>query len=187
MAYYDLGLQRKQDIENNLLALMQETSYDRIAVKDLTDGLQIARKTFYHYFHNKQACLESLMDRLILESVLSLVSLPEDAGLQESYEEYLRFWVRNKAFLDAVNRNNLSFLFMDRVMCYVRQEDSSLQQRFSTDVLSCHEDILYGYVSSQVCLLLKWCQEGFPHSLEEMVKVSLHLLQKPLLSQEETL
>ena len=41
MAYYDLGLQRKQDIENNLLTLMQESPYDRIAVKDLTDGLRM--------------------------------------------------------------------------------------------------------------------------------------------------
>lgn len=184
MAYYDFGLQRKQEIENNLLLFMEAIPYDRISVKDLTDNLQIARKTFYHYFHNKQACLESLIDRIILESNLALISLPENAAPQQIYRKRLQFWVQNKAFLDAIFRNNLSFLFIERAMLYVRQEDNSIQARLSTNALTCDEDILYGYLSAQVCLILKWCREGFSRPLEEMVQISLRLAQDPLLPRE---
>lgn len=185
MAYYDLGLQRKLEIENNLLAIMEETPYDRISVKDLTDNLQIARKTFYHYFHNKQACLESLMDRLITESNLALVSLPKHTGPRETYTEQLLFWIRNRAFLEAVLRNNLSFILMNRAMLYVCREKNSFLNRLSTNDLPCDEDILYGYIASQVCLILKWCCEGFSRPLEEMVTVSLQLAQEPLLHPEK--
>ena len=184
MASYDLSLRRKQDIENNLLALMQEIPYDRIPVKDLTDNMQIARKTFYHYFHNKQACLESLIDRTLLESSLCLMTLPKDAGPQEIYRERLLFWIRNKSFLDVIRQNNLSFIFIDRAMHYVRQEDASIQSRLSTRALACDEDVLYGYISGQVCLILKWSSEGFVRSVEEMVQVSLRLAQEPLLAQK---
>ncbi len=185
MAYYDLGLQRKQEIENNLLAIMEETPYDRISVKDLTDNLQIARKTFYHYFHNKQECLESLMDRLITESNLALVSLHKHTGSRKIYTEQLLFWIRNRAFLEAVLRNNLSFILMNRAMLYVCREKNSFLNRLSTNDLSCDEDILYAYIASQVCLILKWCREGFSRPLEEMVTVSMRLAQEPLLYPEK--
>lgn len=184
MAYYDLNLQRKQEIENHLLALMQETPYDQIPVKALTDHLQIARKTFYHYFHNKQACLESLMDRLILESNLSLIALPQNATQQDLYRERLLFWIRKKDFLDTVRRNSLSALFVQRAMLYIRQEDNSIQSRLSTQSLSGDEDVLYFYVSGQMHLMLKWCREDFSRPLEEMVQISLRLAREPLLHQE---
>ena len=185
MAYYDLNQQRKQEIENNLLALMQETPYDQIPVKALTDNLQIARKTFYHYFHNKQACLESLMDRLILESNLNLIALPPNATPQDMYTERLLFWIRKKDFLNTIHRNNLSALFVERAMLYIRQEDNSIQSRLSTKSLISDEDVLYFYISGQVHLMMKWCREGFTRPLEEMVQISLRLALEPLLRPEE--
>lgn len=180
MAYYDIALQRKQEIENNLLNLMGQIPYNRITVKDLTDNLQIARKTFYHYFHNKQACLESLMDRMILESSLSLISLPQQASLQEIQQERLLFWRRNKAFLEAVYRNHLSFVFIERAMLYVLREDPTIQNQRSAHALIWDEDLLYGYISGQICLILKWCQDGFNRPLEEMIQISLQLALEPV-------
>ena len=181
MTNYDSSLQRKQDLENNLLFQMQETPYDRIAVKDLTENLHLARKTFYHYFHNKQACLESLMDRLIQESSLNLISLPPKTSLQELYRERLLFWLRNKAFLEAVLRNNLSFVFIERAMIYILREDHDIRNQFYAQAAPLDEDLLYGYISGQICLILKWCQEGFTRSLEEMAQISLRLAQEPVL------
>jgi len=185
MTCYDLNLHRKQQIENNLLELMQEVPYDKIPVKALTDDLQIARKTFYHYFHNKQACLESLMDRLILESNLSPVLLPENAGMEDMYRERLLFWIRNRRFLEAVLRNGLVHLLIERAVRYILREDRSIASRLSTGTLPCNEDVLYSYVSAQVCLMLKWCREGFTRPPEEMVHICLRLALEPMLSREE--
>lgn len=180
MACYDLGLQRKQEIEDNLLTLMQDTPYERIPVKDLTDNLQIARKTFYHYFHNKQACLESLMDRMIQECSLIMLALPAEASLPDTIREILLFWIRSKTFLEAVMRNDLGTLFARRILLHLDKEDSDLPAVIRSNHLSCDRDVLYYHVSGYVCLILKWCREGFSRPLEEMVQVNLQLIQETL-------
>ena len=58
---------RKEEIESCLLDIMQTMAYEDITVKDLAEKMNIARKTFYHYFPSKKACLESMMDRIIAE------------------------------------------------------------------------------------------------------------------------
>lgn len=175
MPYMDLGLQRKQEIEDQLLLLMLDTPYDRIPVKDLTEKLQIARKTFYHYFHNKQACLESLMDRMILESNLSLLSLPEHASPEEQYAALLQFWICNRGFLEALGRNGLDTLFVRRILLYIRRDDSSIPFRLGSSFQTCDEDMLYYCVSGHVCLMLKWCREGFSRPPEEMTQIIIRL------------
>lgn len=184
MAYFDYQLQRKQEIEETLLELMLDTAYEQISVKSLTDQLQIARKTYYHYFSNKQACLESLMDRLILESNLQLIMLPENAAFYDVYACYMSFWIDHKVFLDAVIRNNLASLFVKRMMLYLSHEDKNIQIQLNTAELSCDEDVLFYYICGQVHLLLKWCSEGFTLTLDEMVRKILRLVHEPLLSRK---
>lgn len=41
---------------------LKEIPYEKILVKDMTERMHFVRKTFYHYFKNKKACLESLTD-----------------------------------------------------------------------------------------------------------------------------
>ena len=77
-------------------------------------------------------------------------------------------------------------MFIERAMLYVLREKRAVRNQRFTQAMFWDEDLLYGYISGQICLILKWCREGFPRSLEEMVKVSLHLVQKPLLPLEET-
>lgn len=185
MGYIEHNHRRKEEIENELLALMQEIPYEQITVKDLTERMHFARKTFYHYFPSKQACLESLTDRLISECSLNqMQNLPEDAGLYQIYEERLKFWMEHKAFLDAVNRNKLGSFWLNRFLKYIHQEDQNIRERLSTPTVEYDEDILFFYMSGQVFLMLKWCYDGFQLPLEEMVKKYLRLVHEPLLPPE---
>lgn len=185
MAYFDYQLQRKQEIEETLLELMQDMPYDQISVKSLTEKIQIARKTYYHYFPNKQACLESLMDRLILDYNLSQLRVPENADLQEVYSWRLTFWIGHRDFLEAILRNNLAPLLVERILRYIYREDRNLQCLLNTRELACDEDVLYFYISGQIYLMLKWCSEGFSLSLEEMVQKCLRLTHEPMLTQKK--
>lgn len=182
MGYYEQNLQRKQEIEDGLLALMKEKSFEQITVKDLTEKLNIARKTFYHYYPNKQACLESLTDRLIYTCNLRVMQ--ESNGTEDVagiYESRLRYWVAQKDFLDAVIRNKLGSFFLDRVLMYLVQEEKSHQEKLSTSQMQYDEDILFFYMSGQIFLLLKWCHDGFSIPIEEMVRKYLRLLHEPLI------
>ena len=66
-------------------------------------------------------------------------------------------------------------------MLYVLREKQAVRNQRFTQAMFWDEDLLYGYISGQICLILKWCREGFTRPLEEMVQVSLHLTQEPAL------
>ena len=183
MDYIVAGVQRKIEFENTLLELMKEMPYDRIAVKDMAQRMHFVRKTFYHYFKNKNACLESLTDRLILECNMNLLeTLPENAGAEQIYAQRLRFWMDHQDFLNVIIRNGLSSFFVERFLLYIQKEDRAIQQQLRTAMIDCDEDVLFFYMTGQIFLLLKWCSEGFQLSLEEMVQKNLRLVQEPLIS-----
>lgn len=181
MDYIATGEQRKMEFENTLLELMKEMPYDKILVKDIAERMRFVRKTFYHYFQNKQACLESLTDRLILEGNMSLLkTLPANADRKAVYGHRIRFWMAHKDFLDAIIHNGLSSFFVERFLLYIQKEDRAIQKQLHTTMVDCDEDILFVYMTGQIFLLLKWCSEGFQLSTEEMVQKTLRLIQEPL-------
>ena len=183
MGYYELSQQRKTEIENCLLDLMTQIPYAQITVKDLAQKLHCVRKTFYHYFPNKQACLESLIDRIIGECSQFLVqTLPEQPSLYDIYHGRLTFWMEHRAFLEALIRNDMSALFLVRILGYIRREDTCLKEQYLMIKVQCDEDVLFFFMSGELYLLLKWCGEGFTLPIEEMTQKYLRLVQEPMLS-----
>ena len=186
MSFYDLNLQRKQELEECLLEMMQEIPYREITVKMLTEKMEMARKTFYHYFPSKQACLESLTDRLIYECGVQQMQTQEGNSLcKQTYVETVKFWMAHKVFLDVINRNSLGAFFLNRMLMYLSDEDQAIQKNLSTDQIICDADILFFYISGYLFLILKWSHEGFPLSVEEMAQKLLRLIHEPLVRAEE--
>jgi len=184
MTTYDLNHLRKIEIEETLLNMMQDVSYEQITVKSLTDRLTIARKTFYHYYPSKQACLESLIDRIILDCNLQLMVLPKSDDPEPLYRAQLLFWIQHQPFLNAIIRNSLHGLLVERVLYCIQTEGDAFLTRLNTKALACDEDVLFYYVSGHISMLLKWCSESFSRPVEEMVQKSLRLMYEPLLSRE---
>lgn len=184
MSFNDLNHLRKTEIEETLLHMMQDFSYEQITVKSLTDRLTIARKTFYHYFPSKQACLESMIDRVILECNLQLMSLPKANDPAQLYRSQFQFWIQHRSFLNAIIRNGLQSLMVERVLLCIQREGDLFPDRLSTKTMTCDEDILFYYVSGHISMLLKWCSDGFTCPVEEMVQKSLRLVYEPLLTRE---
>ena len=176
-------LRRKEEIEAALLELMHSTSYQQITVTDLTKHLDVARKSFYYYFPSKDACFESLVDRLIQESALHVSrKLTDDQQIVQIYEENLRFWICQKPFLDLVIKNNLGHILLARTMHHIRQEEKLVQTLLRTPSVEFDEDILLFYVTGHQGLLLNWCAQNFTLSVEEMARKYLRLMHTPLLS-----
>lgn len=185
MEHMEAGAQRKIEFENALLELMKEMPYSRITVKDLAQRLHLVRKTFYHYFTGKDACLESLTDRMLFEYSMHLLnSLPEEASRYQLYEQQLLFWMSRQDFLNAIIGNGMIGFLLDRFMVYIQRENPDIQNQLSTPSLRCDEDILFYYVSNEMLMLLKWCSEGFKLPLHEMVIKRLRLVHEPLFPPE---
>lgn len=182
MIHYEASLQRQAQIENTLLELMQKVPYGEISVKDIAQQMQFARKTFYHYFPNKHACLEALTDRLIYECNLQIMQiLPETPSLLDYYIEQIAFWVGQRDFLEVIIRNGLHSFLVERFILYFRKEDPAATDLLHRSQLVQDEDMLFFYTTGQVFLMLKWCAQDFPMSVEEMARKTVQLVHQPLL------
>ena len=180
MGYYEQNLLRKQEIEEGLLALMQEKQIREITVKDLTDKLHMARKTFYHYYESKWDCLKSLTFRIIEECSLAQLRNVSDTGdMQMIMRNRLEFWIEHKAYLDAINKSKLGDFLLNRIMDYLHRE-TDVRDVLSTPDVAYDEDILLFCTSGELYLLLKWCADGFSLPVEQMVKKMLRLMQEPM-------
>lgn len=182
MSYSETNLKRRVEMENTLLQLMKEQSFDTITVKDMTQRLQIARKTFYSYFPNKHACLDSLTDRLIYECTLEqLQGTTGQQNMPQFFQIWTDFWLKNRGFLEVLRTNRMGEYLIQRLMRYITEEHPETLKLMNTAHLPCDEDILYFCISGNVALLMKWCQEGFTLPPEEMVAKQLRLSCLPLI------
>lgn len=175
MGYSEQNLRRKKEIEDGLLALMQEIPYDEITVKDLSERLHIARKTFYHYFPNKWDCLKSLTARLLYECTMQVMQEAPGEDPAAVCRSRLQYWIAHRDFLDVINSNKLGQFFLNRAIKYVATEEAGLHSVFRSQTVPHDEDILFFYMSGQVFLLLRWAENGFSLPLEEMVTKYLRL------------
>ena len=176
MGYSESNLQRRMEIENVFLQLMREQSFDAITVKDLTQQIRIARKTFYSYFPNKHACLDSLTDRLIYECTLDILrGMPDHLDLSCFFRIWVEFWLKNRNYLEAIQGNHMNEYLVQRLIRYITKEYPDSPQA-PTD-----GDMLYFYISGLVALMMKWCREGFPLPPEEMASKLLRLAGHPLI------
>lgn len=189
MDYYELNLQKKKEIEDGLLELLQRVPFQQITITDLARHLGMSRKSFYHYFPNREACLESLMDRMIQEAAIYVTvnAYPEYflAYSQAAYVKNLEYWKSKSQFLNAIALNALDAVFLHRYIRYIMREDKTLHTLLSTTSVEFDEDILLFYASGQLSLLMRWCQRGFTPSVEEMAQKYCRLLHTPLIQTEE--
>ena len=58
---------RQRQLEDGLLAAMQNMRYEDISISDLCQQLGIPRKSFYRYFTNKEGALYGLLDHNLME------------------------------------------------------------------------------------------------------------------------
>lgn len=86
-------MDKKQLIENSLIQLMEEQRFREITIKMLCNKAGINRSTFYAYFEDKYALLDSMIDSHIshLESILNndLQDLHLQKDKKSSIEKYL--------------------------------------------------------------------------------------------------
>lgn len=164
--------QRK--IENALLELMCRQSYGEISVTQICETADLSRRTFYHLFGSKQDALYGLIDHRILDVEGYRTDLP-DLALR-----YFLYWQDQQVLLDALTKNRMSGLLLERMIISIMQEDYDVWRWLQAEDLRDRQDILVFNVSGVMGLVFSWYYSGFRKTPEEMTRLMKTLMSEPL-------
>ena len=170
---------RQRELEQRLLDAMGTQPYDKIHLTELCRELKIPRKTFYRYFPAKEDCLLALIDHTLSDcNEMAMLGWTGTEVLDEQIQlRFFRFWLEQRAFLDAIRDNGFCHLLLDRTTVIVdRMKGTQISDSFARDQVEYF--VAHGLMST----VLRWHAHGFRSSPEEMAAVFGKLLQSPTLS-----
>lgn len=173
---------RQRELENGLLRLMTIKPYEDITVSDLCDFLQIPRKSFYRYFSSKEGALNALMDHTMMEyeGFNAVYAEGDRRTLEKELTQFFLFWMKNKALLDALSKNNMSGNLVERTMNHIAAEEVIPQRLISDEAQFVRKQVGLFCVSGLMSIVMLWHRDGYPHSAEEMARVTARLVSEPL-------
>ena len=100
--------ERRSEILDKAQELFYTKGFKQTSVRDIIDGVGIAKGTFYHYFSSKIQLLDELIERLLGQSIEMVEPIVEDENLDAMEKFHLVFstienWkLENKAFFKGV-------------------------------------------------------------------------------------
>ena len=109
MENYGVKNRNKKSIErisNAMLEILKEKEFDSISITEICNKAEVARKTFYRNFNNKEDVIKTSID-LKLSEFTSTGILTEGVNPLELSECYIQFWYDRKDFLKLLLERNL--------------------------------------------------------------------------------
>ena len=172
---------RQRELEAGLLQLMLRKNYEDITVSDLCEYMQIPRKSFYRYFASKDGALYALIDHTLADFFQMPVPDKKTRGnAVGDLDLFFAFWYDNKLLLDALQRNSLSGILVERANRFALRE-GFFPQKFKAIPEQTREIGLSFAVCGLMAMTLSWHSQGFPISPDEMTRLAMGMLTTPLL------
>lgn len=174
----EYATQKKVQIEKGLLKLLSSSPYPDISVKDICMEAGIPRRTFYHYFENKEdvlnSIIEDLMQQCFLEVMYELRSGP--VNMKESFVRIFRFWEGdNRTKLDALICNGLESRLMTWSLQFIRAERIGILSNSNLDPKLVEIGLMVG-TTDFFTLLFYWSREGYRETPEQMAEYAIWVL-----------
>lgn len=153
--------------EECLVALMKEKPYMEITINDICEAMGTSRKSFYHFFRNKQGCLYALIDRLFYD--FANYELPEDVELRGYPARLIRqmvYQLETREVMDVLIRNNLFGMLNERLVLLIKEnaEHSGVAPN------SFEEDSIVFYLCGVMGIRYNWHLSGYQRSIYEMAE-----------------
>lgn len=175
---------RQRELERGLLRVMSQRHYDEISVIDLCKELDVPRKAFYRYFDSKDGALFALIDHALMEfdSHSQWIS-GQNASPQEYMARVFRYWIENRELLDALERNGLTGILVQRAIEHARKMDPLPFFLVSSDRRLRDYATMFT-VCGLMSMITQWYHDGFVISPEEMATLAIRLFREPLFDGE---
>ena len=174
---------RQRKLEKGLLKAMQTQPYEDISISDLCDQMQIPRKSFYRYFSNKDGALFALLDHTLMEFEQS--SRAYESNFEKKavgdLELFFVFWYERRDLLDALMRNRLSGLLVERATNHALHEHLVPGYMLGKDESSQHLALTFA-ICGLLSMVMQWHQNGFNEPPAQMAEIATTMLTKPLIS-----
>lgn len=100
-------------ITNALLELMEQSDYQKITIKHLTNHAELARATFYLNYKSKDEVLSRYIDDLYAKFSAQISKL-EHPTLYTLALAYFTFWKMHLDFIRLLQKQNLLSLLLDK-------------------------------------------------------------------------
>lgn len=189
MCKTEQSAQRQRELEQGLLRAMSTCHYEEISVSDLCQQMRIPRKSFYRYFSGKDGALHALIDHTLLELDGFPVWLEPDEkkALTGELEHFFRFWKVQKPLLDALERSGMSGVLVLRSIGHALSNNvPAVHSRDQMERLVREYGTQFG-VCGLMSMVLNWHHDHYAQEPEQMARIAVQLLTKPLLSENNDL
>ena len=176
--------QRHAALQQSLLALLHNQSFQDISVKDICQHAAIPRRTFYHYFNGK----EDLMDALISDLVLAcdLASMPDFSAdtqdIHQSFERFFQFWGETHSdTLAMLLRNGQGQRIIHFAVIWFQREAQKVNG-WSQKEVDQQKMVVLATTTGVFSLLFYWMSNGCRENITQMADYAIRFLTEPLLS-----
>ena len=106
--------QSRQWLEEALFDLLAtKTSLRNISVAELSEHAQIARRTFYRYYHSKEQVLTNYLDRLIQDYIIELQT-EKLTNFEDLVNLFFQYWSQYTEPLKILQDANLLVFILQR-------------------------------------------------------------------------
>lgn len=173
---------RQRQLEQGLLKAMLTQQYEDISISDLCDQMGIPRKSFYRYFSNKDGALFALLDHTLMEFEQSPFSSGRstNSGAIGDLERYFVFWYERKNLLDALARNRLSGMLVERSTNHALNERMMPKYLLNKDGKSQQLTLTFA-ICGLLAMVMQWHQDGYRETPAQMAHIATMILTKPLI------
>lgn len=174
---------RQKQLEQGLLKAMLTQRYEDISVSDLCDWMEVPRKSFYRYFSNKDGALFALLDHTLME----FEQLPNGSGAVSgnsalgALEQFFVFWYERRTLLEALMRNRLSGMLVERATSHALHERMMPAYLLTKDENSQQLALTFA-VCGLLAMVMQWHRDGYRETPAEISQVATMMLTKPLVT-----
>lgn len=174
-------------LRDALVALLEEKSYDRITIADITGRATVNRKTFYLHYETKDHLLQSVTDGILDELFgEAKAAQPIDLSIDE-----MQSYIAGRIFAYVKkHRTFFEVMFERRAMTdfvqYMKRYFARFYEEKFADIdesrLPVQKDVIASYIgSAYVGVIHGWLNDGMRQSPEEMTRQMILLnLQGPI-------
>ena len=168
------GYLQQRKIEDALFEYMKQRFFEDITVVDICEKAEVTRRIFYRHYSNKLGALQAMLDHRVGDFVKT----------QENKDRirlvaFLKFMKEQRELLSVIYKNGFNELFLERILVYL-MENEDLRKKFG--LYDAHDGyaVLYFNLSGLMGLINIWHKNGYDKTLDEMEKLVVRLMAKPI-------
>lgn len=181
---YPQAEQSRQMLSSALIKLMKIKPYKEISVAELSEKADLSRRTFYRHFNTIDDVLNYRLEKIAKDFSVYFWNVYDNSNIYTIVKIFFSFWCEHKEFLFTLQKNDMLYLLLERVMPAMRKNIRKMIPELSKEGLTPHEQtvfenkleqieyIFYFMAGGAFNLLIHWIENGASLSANEMAEIA---------------